>query len=105
MTGGAYLTVYNGTSQADTLTGVSTDAAGSAEIHESFRQENGMSGMRPAGDLPVEAGSGLELMPGGYHVMLMQLKRDLAPGDSISLTFHFSRYDSIATRVPVVQKQ
>lgn len=105
MTGGIYLSIYNGTSESDTLTGVSTDVAEHAEIHESFQKENGVSGMQPAGELPIDAGTRLELKPGGYHIMLMQLRRDLTVGDSISLTLHFVKNDSIVTRIPVSQSR
>ena len=101
MTGGGYLTLYNGTTRTDTLTGVSTDAAERVEIHESVRGENGVTGMRPAGRLPVEAGSSLELKPGGFHLMLIQLNRDLSAGDSISITLHFARNDTLSVWIPV----
>ncbi|MDX1618578.1 MAG: copper chaperone PCu(A)C [Balneolaceae bacterium] len=101
MTTGGYLTILNRTPQTDTLVAVSTDAAGHTEIHQSFRKEGGVSGMRPAGPLPVESGSRLELKPGGYHLMLMQLSRDLAAGDSISLTLKFTGSDSLRLRIPV----
>ncbi|MDX1637264.1 MAG: copper chaperone PCu(A)C [Balneolaceae bacterium] len=103
MMGGAYLTIANGTDRADTLLGLSTPVAGIAEIHESYQTETGMGGMRPAGKLPVEARSRLQLSPGGYHIMLMQLDRDLGVGDSIPATIRFAHHDSLFVMIPVKQ--
>ncbi len=100
MMSGAYLTIVNGTDQVDTLIGVSTDAARSAEIHLSV-EKNGISEMRPAGNLPIEANSRLKLEPGGYHIMLMQLRHDLSAGDSIAVLLHLSNKDSLSVRIPI----
>lgn len=100
MMGGGYMTILNGKEAADTLIGISTPIAKAAEVHESY-EEDGLSGMRPAGKLPIEARSKLEMKPGGYHLMLMQLNRDLAAGDSIAIGLIFSSGDSISLHVPV----
>ena len=100
MTGGAYLTIANGLENPDTLVSVTTNAALITEIHQSY-EKDGVSGMRPVGDLPIEARSITELKPGGYHIMMMQLNRDLAAGDSISVRLLFSQYGSVKLNVPV----
>lgn len=104
MMGGAYLTIVNGTSRSDTLISVDTDAAATAEVHETYRTPDGLSGMRPAGDLPVGAGARLELSPGGRHIMLMKLKHDLAAGDTVSVTLHFSHHPPLSVAVPVTMR-
>lgn len=101
MTSGGYLTIYNGKATADTLKRVTTAGARSTEVHESFQNEEGVSGMRPAGTLPIQPGARLQLKPGGYHLMLMQLNRDLTVGDTLSLTFFFAESDSIKVHIPV----
>lgn len=85
----AYMTIHNHTSGADTLVGVSGDAVTIAEFHESYGKE-GMMGMRPADTLIINSGGRLELKPGGYHVMLMQVKQQLIPGDSLRLNLKFT---------------
>ncbi|MDZ7689801.1 MAG: copper chaperone PCu(A)C [Balneolaceae bacterium] len=105
MTGGAYLTIANGTEQSDTLISISTEVAAMAEVHESFQQEDGLSGMRPAGKLPIEPRSLLELKPGAYHIMLMQVHRSLVAGDTISATLHFGRNDRLQVPIPVRQNR
>ena len=67
------------------LLSVSTPVAGVAEGHEMAMEGTTMR-MRavPAVDLP--AGQAVELKPGGYHVMLMDLKQQLNAGDTVPLT-------------------
>ena len=68
------------------LISVSTPAAGVAEIH-AMKMDGSTMQMRalPAGlDLP--AGKTIELKPGGYHLMLMDLKAPLKAGDMVDLT-------------------
>lgn len=104
MTGGAYMTILNGKETNDTLAGISSDAAVMTEVHETYETGGGMTGMRPAENLTVEAGSTLRLSPGSYHIMLMQLNRDLVPGDSITVTLNFARNGPLLFRIPVMEQ-
>jgi copper(I)-binding protein len=74
--------------QATRLVGVSTPVAGVAEIHE-MKMDAGVMKMRamPALDLP--ANQSVELKPGGYHLMLMDLKAPLVKDASVALTLTF----------------
>ena len=74
--------------QATRLVAVTTPVAGVAEIHE-MKMDGGVMKMRamPALDLP--ANQPVELKPGGYHLMLMDLKAPLAKDGSIALTLTF----------------
>lgn len=67
------------------LVGVSSPVAGVAEVHE-MKMDNDVMRMRaiPALDLP--AGKTVALKPGGYHVMLMELKQALPQGGTVPLT-------------------
>lgn len=76
-------------SAADTaLVSASSPVAGVVEIHE-MKMDGGVMKMRalPALDLP--AGQAVELKPGGYHIMLMDLKAPLAKGAQLPLTLVF----------------
>ena len=64
---------------------VSSPVAGVAEIHEMSMQGD-MMRMRAVPALELPAGKAVELKPGGFHVMLMDLKQQLKPGDSVPLT-------------------
>ncbi|MGD8427879.1 MAG: copper chaperone PCu(A)C [Balneolaceae bacterium] len=97
----AYMTVTNGTASIDTLTGASSNVSQEAELHESYETESGQSGMRPVGKLIIDSGDKLHIAPGGYHIMLMKLKNDLAEGDSLELTLDFQHAGPKTVRIPV----
>jgi hypothetical protein len=59
--------------------------AGVVEIHEMAMDGNVMK-MRAVPALELPAGKAVELKPGGYHVMLMELRQTLQPGQSVPLT-------------------
>jgi copper(I)-binding protein len=42
--------------------------------------------MRPVAGIDLPAGQAVELKPGGYHVMLMQVKSPVKEGDTVPLT-------------------
>ncbi len=71
--------------QALQLVGVSTPVAGVAEIHE-MKMESGVMTMRALPALELPAQRTVELKPGGYHLMLMDLKAPLAKDASVALT-------------------
>ncbi len=100
-TSAIYMNILNGTSQADTLVSISFPVAGMAEVHESYEQEEGMMGMRPVETIIVPAQDVLSLEPGGLHVMLMQLNRPLAEGDSVEFTVEFATAGEMNFTVPV----
>ena len=80
---GAFMQITS--KQGGKLVEVRTPVAGVAEVHEMAMDGNTMR-MRalPALDLP--AGQAVDLKPGGYHVMLMDLKGTLKAGDTVPLT-------------------
>ena len=74
--------------QAGQLVGVSSPVAGVAEVHEMKMDGNVMKmSAVPAIDLP--AGKSVSLQPGGYHVMLMDLKAALPKESTVPLTLVF----------------
>ncbi|RZI97491.1 MAG: copper chaperone PCu(A)C [Variovorax sp.] len=71
------------------LVGVSSPAAGVAEVHE-MKMDGDTMKMRALKDgLPLPAGQTVELKPGGYHVMLMDLKEALPKGGTVPVTLRF----------------
>ncbi|MGE8676508.1 MAG: copper chaperone PCu(A)C [Achromobacter kerstersii] len=85
---------------AGRLVGVESDAAKHVEVHEMAMQDDVMK-MRqvPAIDLP--AGQAVELKPGGYHVMLIDLAKQITPGDHVPLTLIVEDAKQQQHRVPV----
>lgn len=96
-TSGAFMTL---TSKTDTrLVGVSTPLA-HAEIHEMSMQGDMMK-MRMVDGIDLAAGKPLELGPGGYHIMLFNLKQPLTEGQSVPLTLTFEGKDKKRETVEV----
>ena len=98
-TGAVYLTITD-TGPADTLTGVATPAAARAGLHETVN-DNGVMKMRPVASLAVTPGKPVTLAPGGYHVMLMDLKQPLKEGDSFPVTFSFAKAGQVTATATV----
>jgi hypothetical protein len=63
----------------------SSPVAGVVEIHE-MKMEGTTMRMRAVPALELPAGKAVELKPGGYHVMLMDLKQPLKTGDTVSVS-------------------
>ena len=80
------------------LTGVASPAAGSAELHATS-MEGGVMRMRPVTRIELPAGGTVKLAPGGLHVMLVDLKQPLKPGDKVPLTLTVQRADFASSSV------
>jgi copper(I)-binding protein len=71
------------------LVALSTPVAGVAEVHQ-MTLDGGVMKMRAVqGGLALPAGKTVALTPGGYHVMLMDLKAPLANGSTVPMTLVF----------------
>jgi hypothetical protein len=79
---GAYMQLRS--ADGATLLGADSPAAGIVEIHE-MRMEGNTMRMRGVEQLELPAGRAVELKPGGYHVMLMDLKAPLKKGDTVPI--------------------
>jgi copper(I)-binding protein len=99
-TSGAYLTIINADSSAVELVGASSPSALAAEVHETMTHE-GMSHMMARTAVAIAPRDSLVMKPGGLHVMLLQLTRRLAVGDTIAMTLRFSAGDTVVVNVPV----
>lgn len=77
---------------ATRLVQASSPVAGVVEIHEMTMADNVMK-MRAIPGLELPAGKPVELKPGGYHVMLMDLKQQLKPGEIVPITLVFEGAD------------
>ena len=92
-----YALLVNSGNAPDALVGAACDAAAKTEIHESYL-EVGMMMMREVRKIDVSAGHKVEMKPGGYHLMLLGLKRDLKAGETIGVTLEFEK----AGKIPVI---
>ncbi|MFO1312351.1 MAG: copper chaperone PCu(A)C [Burkholderiales bacterium] len=71
------------------LVAAASPVAKVVEIHE-MAMDGGVMKMRAVANLPVPAGKTVDLSPGGYHVMLMDLVQPLKEGDKVPLTLTFA---------------
>ncbi len=95
---GAFMEVTSKT--GITLVGASSPVAGVTEIHE-MKMDGGVMKMRAIPRLEVSAEKPLSLAPGGYHVMLMDLKQQLKTGDSVPLSLQVEGKDKKVETVEV----
>jgi copper(I)-binding protein len=84
---GAFMQITSGSDTS--LVAVTSPVAKVVEIH-TMSHEGGMMKMRAVDAIPVPAGKRVELSPGGYHVMLMDLGQPLKEGDKVRLTLTFA---------------
>jgi periplasmic copper chaperone A len=70
------------------LVGVLTPVAGVAQVHE-MKMEGDVMKMRAVANLDLPAGRTVELKPGGYHLMLMDLKQPLVQGSTVPVSLVF----------------
>jgi copper(I)-binding protein len=98
---GGYLKVTNKGTAPDRLIGGSAAVAGRFEIHE-MRLVNNVMQMRPLpAGLEIKPGETVELKPGSYHLMFMQLKAPLEPGKSVKGTLVFESAGTIEVEYTV----
>lgn len=95
---GAYMTLT--VREPLTLLGADTPAAGIVEIHE-MRMVGDVMKMGAADTLPLVVGKPLELKPGGYHFMLMDLKAPFQAGSAIRMTLRLRDARGGERKVPV----
>ncbi len=99
-TGAVYVVIENKGNQADRLIGASSSAAAKVEVHESFMEGEVMK-MRPAPVVDVPAGGTLELKPGSYHIMLIDLVEPLELGSHIAATLKFEKSGDVPLDVEI----
>jgi copper(I)-binding protein len=71
--------------QDSRLIAVKSPVAGMVEVHEMAMDKDVMTMRAVTGGLPLPAGKTVELKPGGYHVMLMDLKQPVKEGETVAL--------------------
>ncbi|WP_292065544.1 copper chaperone PCu(A)C [Brevundimonas sp. UBA7664] len=98
---GCYMTLT--ASGADRLVSVESPAANLVQIHES-RMESNMMIMRELRDgLPLPAGQGTALEPGGNHLMLLGVREPLVAGDAVTLKLTFATAAPVEVTARVAQ--
>jgi copper(I)-binding protein len=95
---GAFMQITS--AQDARLVEASSPVAGVVEVHEMTMEKDVMK-MRAMKGLDLPAGKSVELKPGGYHVMLMDLKQQMKEGDTVPVTLVVEGKDKKRTTVEV----
>lgn len=91
-TSAAYMTITNGRVAPDELVGVSApDVTTDASLHETTSDASGMTGMQMTKSIKLPSGQAVALEPGGFHIMLMDLTRELKVGEQVQLVLTFEQ--------------
>ena len=88
-TGAGYMVVANHGKAADVLVKVESPAAAGVEIHQ-MSMEAGVMSMARRDRIAIPAGGTVVFGPGGYHLMLLNLKRTQTAGDRVPATLSFA---------------
>jgi copper(I)-binding protein len=102
-TGAVFMLLRNRGLEADRLVGGQTDVANVVEIHETVMEGEVMKMQMLTNGLEVPARGEVLLKPGGYHIMLIGMQRDLAVGDTFTLELQFEK-SGILTVEPEVRE-
>ena len=98
---GGFLTIENKGTAPDKLISVSAEIAGKAEVHE-MTMDNGVMKMRALDKgLVIEPGKTVKLAPGGYHLMLQELKGQFKEGEKVPVTLEFEKAGKVAVSLDV----
>ena len=95
---GAFMTLTH--AQGGKLLSAASPVAGVVEVHE-MKMEGNVMKMAAIPSLDLPAGKAVELKPGGYHVMLMDLKQPLKDGETVPLTLTIEGKDGKKETVEV----
>ncbi|MCS6845850.1 MAG: copper chaperone PCu(A)C [Caldilineales bacterium] len=98
-----YMKLVNRGAQADRLISAKADVCQTVELHETVMQGDVMRMQQVQGGIEVPANGSVELKPGGLHVMLIGLTKDLNPGDKFPVTLQFEKAGAITVQAEVRQ--
>lgn len=96
----AFMTLKNTTHQAHALVGASSTVSAVAELH-THTNVDGVMQMRRVDKIDLPAGGQAELKPGGLHVMLIDLKKELKVDEQVDLVLKFDNGSEMSISIPV----
>jgi periplasmic copper chaperone A len=97
MATGAFMTIT--AKDGAKLVGAASPVAGVAQVHE-MKMDGGVMKMAEVkGGLELPAGKAVELKPGGYHVMLMDLKEPLVKDSTVPVTLMFKDAKGVESKL------
>lgn len=103
MNSAVYMVLANSSATPDRLLSAAADVAGAVEIHESSMDGDVMRMQQLTDGIEIPANGQVELKPGGLHVMLIGLTRDLNPGETFPVTLQFEQAGAVTVEAEVHQ--
>jgi copper(I)-binding protein len=104
MNSALYFNLNNITSKADALYKVTSKAAEVVQLHSTVKNDDGTMGMKEIKQIAIPANSVIKFEPGGYHVMLINLKKNLHVNSKVEFTFYFKTGGKVKVKA-VVRKE
>lgn len=95
-----YVAIRNNGDKPVKLSGAESADYGMAMLHRSM-QKNGSDSMEMVDAIAIPAHGGVALAPGGYHLMLMDAKHPIKPGDTVRISLHFDDGETLQLALPV----
>jgi copper(I)-binding protein len=99
--GGGFVTITNKGTTPDRLIEARSTTSAKAEIHEMKMDGNVMRMRELDKGLEIPPGATVELKPGGYHIMFMELKAPFAKDTKVPVTLVFEKAGNIDIELPV----
>jgi copper(I)-binding protein len=99
----AFMLIENHNPEEISLLSAVTDVARTVELHK-MELEDGMMSMRKVASINIPAGGSVELKPGGYHLMVIGVSKELKEGTDVKVTLRFSSDIQKTVIVPVKKR-
>lgn len=98
---GGYMTIANTGSTDDTLLGATSEAAKTIGVHQMQMKGDVMEMGEVEGGLAIPAGGTAQLMPKGYHLMMVGLDQPFHQGECVAVTLHFANAGDLTVTLTV----
>lgn len=103
-TTGVFMLIANTGAKDIRLVSAESPAAPTVQLHDHIN-ENGVMKMRQVANIDIKAHTRTELKPGSYHIMLIDLGKELSEGDLVPITLRFSDGQRKIVEAPVRKMQ
>ena len=97
--------VSNSGSEAVSITGGSAPDVGMVQVHEFVKEGNKEVMQEVPGGLEIPAGGSVELKPGSYHIMMMEVSADWQVGDEVPVTLEFTNNETVEVTAVVKARE
>lgn len=97
---GGFMKIDNKGNAQDQLLSASSPLAGEVQLHEMAMEGNVMK-MRQVTDIVVPANGSVELKPGGFHLMFVNLKGPFVAGETVPVKLKFAKAGDVEVKFPV----